>query len=174
MVGATALVTGVSAVFVGSLLLRTWLGHGGDSGTSHFRRIQILSHAAVEILGVILMVVHSQPAGYIGGRGPRSVVVNYAVTEGQILFLVPAYNEITQYVPGKQVTFQVAGKSSGPAPRYYGTVSVTGTANLPGLEQAPIVRRTNFVELWPPDVTTSVICLPMAKLEGSERLLIRG
>jgi hypothetical protein len=111
--------------------------------------------------------------GYIGGRGPRSVVVNYAVTEDQILFLVPAYNEITQYVPGKQVTFQVAGKSSGPAARYYGTVSVTGTANLPGLEQAPIVRRTNFVELWPPDVTTSVICLPMAKLEGSERLLMR-
>jgi hypothetical protein len=63
MVGAIALITGASAVFVGSLLLRTWLGHGGDSGTSHFRRIQILSHAAVGILGVILMVVHSQPAG---------------------------------------------------------------------------------------------------------------
>jgi nitroimidazol reductase NimA-like FMN-containing flavoprotein (pyridoxamine 5'-phosphate oxidase superfamily) len=112
--------------------------------------------------------------GYIGGRGPRSVVVNYAVTEDQILFLVPAYNEITQYVPGEQVTFQVAGKSSGPAPRHYDTVSVTGTANLPRLEQAPIVRRTNFVELWPPDVTTSVICLPMAELEGSERLLMHG
>jgi hypothetical protein len=51
---------------------------------------------------------------------------------------------------------------------------VTGTANLPRLEQAPIVRRTNFVELWPPDVTTSVICLPMAELEGSERLLMHG
>jgi hypothetical protein len=44
--------------------------------------------------------------GYIGGRGPRSVVGSYAVTEDQILFLVPAYNEITQYVPGKQVTLQ--------------------------------------------------------------------
>ena len=109
--------------------------------------------------------------GYIGGRGPRSVVVSYAVTDDQILFLVPAYNEITQYVPGKQVTFQVAGESSGPAPRYYDTVSVTGTANLPRLAQAPIVRRTNFVELWPPHMTTSVICLPMAELEGSERQL---
>ena len=109
--------------------------------------------------------------GYIGGRGPRSVVVSYAVTEDQILFLVPAYNEITQYVPGKQVTFQVAGESSGPAPRYYDAVSVTGTANVPRLEQSPIVRRTNFVELWPPDVTTSVICLPMAELEGSEKEL---
>ena len=109
--------------------------------------------------------------GYIGGRGPRSVVVSYVVTDDQILFLVPAYNEITQYVPGKQVTFQVAGESSGPAPQYYDTVSVTGTANPPRLAQAPIVRRTNFVELWPPDVTTSVICLPMAELKGSERQL---
>ena len=109
--------------------------------------------------------------GYIGGRGARSVVVSYAVTDDQILFLVPAYNEITQYAPGKQVTLQVVGESSGPAPRYYDIVSVTGTANVPRIEQTPIVRRTNFVELWPPDVTTSVICLPMAELEGSEREL---
>ena len=108
---------------------------------------------------------------YIGGRGPRSVVVNYAVTDDQVLFLVPAYNEITQYVPGKQVTFQVAGESSGPVPQYYDTVSVTGTANFSRLTQAPMVRRTHFVELWPPDVTTSVICLPMAELEGSETQL---
>ena len=58
MVSAIALVTGVSAVFVGSLLLRTWLRHGGASGTSHFRRIQILGHAAVGILGVVLVVVY--------------------------------------------------------------------------------------------------------------------
>jgi hypothetical protein len=108
---------------------------------------------------------------YIGGRGPRSVVVSYAVTDDQILFLVPAYNEITQYVPGKEVTFQVAGESSGPVPRHYETVSVTGTANFSRLAQASIVRRTNFVERWPPDMTTSVICLPMAELEGSERQL---
>ena len=66
MVSATALVTGVSAVFVGSLLLRTWLRHGGASGTSHFRRIQILGHAAVGILGVVLVVVH-----LAAGRDPR-------------------------------------------------------------------------------------------------------
>ena len=73
--------------------------------------------------------------GYIGGRGARSVVVSYAVTDDQLLFLVPAYNEITQYVPGKQVTFQVAGESSGPAPRHYDTVNVTGTANLRALNK---------------------------------------
>jgi nitroimidazol reductase NimA-like FMN-containing flavoprotein (pyridoxamine 5'-phosphate oxidase superfamily) len=109
--------------------------------------------------------------GYVGGRGPRSVAVSYAVTDDQILFLIPAYNEITQYVPGNLVTFQVAGESSGPAPRYFDMVSVTGTANFPRVEQAWVVRRTNFVELWPADVTTSVICLPMAEVEGSERQL---
>ena len=109
--------------------------------------------------------------GYIGGRGPRSVVVTYAVTDDQILFLVPAYNEVAQYVPGKQVTLQVGGECSGPAPRYYDRVSVTGTANLPRVEQAPIVRRTSFMEFWPPGVSTSVICLPMAEIEGSERQL---
>ena len=66
MVSAIALVTGVSAVFVGSLLLRTWLRHSGASGTSHFRRIQILGHAAVGILGVVLVVVH-----LAAGRDPR-------------------------------------------------------------------------------------------------------
>jgi hypothetical protein len=71
MVSAIALVTGVSAVFVGSLLLRTWLRHGGASGTSHFRRIQILGHAAAGILGAVLVIVISQPAGIRGGAGPR-------------------------------------------------------------------------------------------------------
>jgi hypothetical protein len=66
MVSAIALVSGVSAVFVGSLLLRTWLRHSGASGTSHFRRIQILGHAAVGILGVVLVVVH-----LAAGRDPR-------------------------------------------------------------------------------------------------------
>jgi hypothetical protein len=71
MVSAIALVTGVSAVFVGSLLLRTWLRHSGASGTSHFRRIQILGHAAVGILGVVLWSSISQLAGIRGGTGPR-------------------------------------------------------------------------------------------------------
>ncbi len=72
MVSAWPLITGASAVFVGSLLVRTWLGHGGASGTSHFRRIQILGHAAVGILGVVLVVVHLAAGREIRGRaGPR-------------------------------------------------------------------------------------------------------
>ena len=69
--------------------------------------------------------------GFVGGRGPRSVVVTYAVTDDQILFLVPAYNEVTQYAPGKQVTLQVAGECSGPAPRYYDTSQRDGHRESP-------------------------------------------
>ncbi|BAK33569.1 hypothetical protein MLP_05550 [Microlunatus phosphovorus NM-1] len=58
MVSAIALVAGVSAVIAGSLLLRTWIRHGGASGTTHFKRVQILGHASVGILGVILLIVH--------------------------------------------------------------------------------------------------------------------
>jgi hypothetical protein len=139
-----------------------------DSGETNLHATRGMSYGECRIW----LDHHSEgELGYIGGRGPRSVVVTYAVTDDQILFLVPAYNEITQYVPGKQVTLQVSGESSGTDPRYYDMVNVTGTANLACLEQAPIVRRTNFVEFWPPGVTTSVICLPMADLEGSERQL---
>jgi hypothetical protein len=66
MVGVIALVSGVSAVFFGSVLLRTWLRHGGASGTSHFRLLQILGHGAIGVLAVILVAVHLAV-----GRDPR-------------------------------------------------------------------------------------------------------
>ena len=87
MVNAIALVTGVSAVFAGSLLLRTWFRHGGASGASHFRRIQILGHAAIGMLGVVVVVVH-----LAAGRDPRwgwtaVVVLLTASTLGATMFL---------------------------------------------------------------------------------------
>ncbi len=66
MVSVIALVTGASAIFFGSLLLRTWLRHGGVSGTSHFRPFQILGHAAVGILAVVSVIIH-----LAAGRDPR-------------------------------------------------------------------------------------------------------
>ena len=66
MVSVIALVTGASAIFFGSLLLRTWLRHGGVSGTSHFRSLQILCHAAVGILAVVSLIIH-----LAAGRDPR-------------------------------------------------------------------------------------------------------
>jgi hypothetical protein len=67
MVSVIALVTGASAIFFGSLLLRTRLRHGGASGTSHFRPFQILGHAAVGILAVVSLIIH-----LAAGCDPRS------------------------------------------------------------------------------------------------------
>ena len=36
--------------------------------------------------------------GYQTGRGPRAVVVSYAVTDDQVVSRVPEYNEIGQYL----------------------------------------------------------------------------
>ena len=58
MVSVVALVTGASTIFFGSLLLRTWLRHGGVSGNSHFRPFQILSHVAVGILAIVAVIIH--------------------------------------------------------------------------------------------------------------------
>jgi hypothetical protein len=66
MISVIASVTGVSAIFVGLLLLTTWLRHGGVSGTSHFRPLQIFGHAAVGILAVASVVIH-----VTAGRNPR-------------------------------------------------------------------------------------------------------
>jgi hypothetical protein len=86
-VSAIALVTGVSAVFVGFLLLGTWLRHGGASGTSHFRRIQILGHAAVGILGVVLVVVQLAADRDPRWRWTAVVVLFTASALGATMFL---------------------------------------------------------------------------------------
>ena len=85
MVSAIALVTGVSAVSVGSLLLRAWLRHGGAYDTSHFRRIQILGLCGGRDPRVVLVVGH-----LAAGRDPRSgwvAVLFTASTLGATMFL---------------------------------------------------------------------------------------
>ena len=58
MISTVAVASGISAAVVGAMLLRTWLRHGGASGNSHFRRLQILGHATVGLLGVVLVLIH--------------------------------------------------------------------------------------------------------------------
>ena len=87
MVTAIALVTGVSAVFVGSLLLRTWLRHGGASGTSHLGPVQILGHAAIGMLGVVLVVVHLAAGRDLRWGWTAVVVLFTASALGATMFL---------------------------------------------------------------------------------------
>jgi len=101
---------------------------------------------------------HEGRLDYETGRGFRSVVVLYAIADGQILFRLPDYNDIVHYAPGERVTLEVdaAVTPSGDCT----TVIVTGTAQLMEIEQMGITADAVFDEPWPPDVTTSIIGLP--------------
>jgi nitroimidazol reductase NimA-like FMN-containing flavoprotein (pyridoxamine 5'-phosphate oxidase superfamily) len=102
---------------------------------------------------------------YQTGRGPRSVVVAYAITDEHIMFRLPDYNDIVHYAPGERVTLAVEGVRSTVGD--FETVTVTGQAELAGQRSAALTE-PRFEETWPSGVSTSVICLPMTEVEGFE------
>jgi len=108
---------------------------------------------------------HEGRLGYQSGRGHRSVVVFYAVTDDQILVRLPDYNDIVHYAPGAEISLDVDG---GTPAAHRETVTVTGTAELAENAHRPLIDQAAFEEDWPPDVRTSIICLPLDAVEGFE------
>jgi hypothetical protein len=108
---------------------------------------------------------HEGRLGYQSGRGHRSVVVFYAVAGDQILVRLPDYNDIVRYAPGAEISLAVDG---GTPAAHRETVTVTGTAELAESTHRPLIDQAAFEEDWPPDVRTSVICLPLNTVEGFE------
>ncbi len=100
--------------------------------------------------------------GYLSGRGPRSVVVSYALSGDQIMVRVPDYNDIVHYAPGAEVTLEV----DGPTDSIRETVSVTGTAALAGPQAR--VGDGALEDVWPDGIQTSVVCVPMTRVQGFE------
>jgi hypothetical protein len=74
MFGILAMITGVSAVLMGSVLLAIWLRHGGAAGRSHFRGFQVLGHATAGVVALILLVVYLA-AVHTRGMGWTSVAL---------------------------------------------------------------------------------------------------
>jgi hypothetical protein len=103
--------------------------------------------------------------GYQSGRGHRSAVVLYAVAGDEILVRLPDYNEIVRYAPGAEVSLDVDGRSP---TAHLETVIVTGTAELAEGAKRPLIDEAVFLEDWPSDVQTSIICLPLNAVEGFE------
>jgi hypothetical protein len=114
---------------------------------------------------------HEGRLGYLSGRGPRSVVVSYAVADHQILMRVPDYNDIAPYAPGAQVTLAVDGglEPGPPGEAAIEEVSVTGTAAYADPAQQPPVDTDQFAESWPTGIKISVDSLPLTQLSGVER-----
>ncbi len=77
--------------------------------------------------------------GHQTGRGRRTVVVNYAVTDDQVVLRLPEYNEICQYALGRLVTLNVSGTCSNTWLRT--EVAVTGVGHFPEERRRPSGHR---------------------------------
>ncbi len=65
---------------------------------------------------------HEGRLGYLSGRGPRSVVVCYAMAGDRIMLRLPDYNDIVHYAPGSEISLAVDGTGT----THRETVNVTG------------------------------------------------
>jgi hypothetical protein len=97
------------------------------------------------------------------GRGTRAVVVNYSVTDNQLLFRLPEYNEICQYAEGRQVTMSVSAIDTN---QTFTEVVVTGVGYLDE-NQAEVAVDIDPAERWPAGVSTHLMCLDLADVKGT-------
>src|SRR5690242_3298748 len=117
---------------------------------------------------------HEGRLSYLSGRGPRSVVVSYAVADDMILVPIPDYNEIAQYAPETEIRLDVgefaADDNTRPAVE---EVTVRGTARLRKSGPAGAVDEL-LGQTWPSSAKTSVLTLPLTRVEGFRRRLAPG
>ena len=100
--------------------------------------------------------------GYQTGRGPRAVVVSYAVTDDQVVSRLPEYNEICQYAPGRPITLRVSALTADT----FTEVVVAGIGHL--AEDRPRIAETvDLPEHWPAGVSTHLVCLDLTDVVGS-------
>ena len=97
------------------------------------------------------------------GRGTRSVVVNFSVTDDQLLFRLPEYNQICQYAEGRQITMSVSAID---ADHNFTEVVVTGVGYLDA-NQAEVARDIDPAERWPAGVSTHLMCLDLVDVTGT-------
>ncbi|MFL6064670.1 MAG: hypothetical protein ACJ72G_08375 [Friedmanniella sp.] len=99
---------------------------------------------------------------YQSGRGPRAVVVTYALDGDGVLVRLPSYNELLQYSRDAETTLEVDEVCS-PSGRS-ATVLVTGKPHI----CCPRSTALSCLEHWPHGVPTTVLKLPLTDVRGSE------
>lgn len=99
--------------------------------------------------------------GYLSGRGPRQVVLPYAVWDGRLVVRVPAYHEAAQHAAGRTVTFDVVEQV---APGTTERIEVQGHALL-GEPQGPVLEVLPD-EKWPEDLPSRLVWLQVHDLRG--------
>jgi hypothetical protein len=85
------------------------------------------------------------------------------VTDDQVVLRLPEYNEICQYAPGREITLNVSSVCATTRTE----VVVTGVGFVPD-HQANLLESVDLVEEWPAGISTHLICLDLAVVEGTE------
>jgi hypothetical protein len=99
------------------------------------------------------------------GRGPRSAIMIYGLTDQQMVFQIPEFSEVLQHSHGRRITFTV--ESAPPAPRHGHRVTVSGVAYRADLsDQQDLIDSVDLPEQWPAGITTRVMCLDLVEVEG--------
>ncbi|SEQ81790.1 hypothetical protein [Microlunatus flavus] len=104
---------------------------------------------------------HQGRLGYESGRGPRHVVLPYAVWDDRVVVRVPAYSEAAQHAADRVVTFDVVEPL---APGTAGRVEVHGHARLSAPEGAVLGALPD--EHWPADLPSRLVWLQVEDLHG--------
>ena len=106
--------------------------------------------------------------GHDTGRGPRAVVVSYAVADDRVVVRLPEYNEIRQYAPGRRITLSVSWVCA--RTHILTEVVVRGVGFVPD-HQSSLAAAVDPGEKWPPGISTQLICLDLAVVEGTTQRL---
>jgi nitroimidazol reductase NimA-like FMN-containing flavoprotein (pyridoxamine 5'-phosphate oxidase superfamily) len=107
---------------------------------------------------------HEGRLAYSTGRGPRCVVVNYAVHDDEIVLRVPEFNEICQYAPGCEVCLVIDEMLGGDGE--WVEVTASGVASVVDHCEHTSRERDDLDEVWPSGVTASTLRVPIAELHG--------
>jgi hypothetical protein len=91
-------------------------------------------------------------------------MTNYAVTDDQVVFRIPEYNELTQYAPGQYITLEVSENCG----TEVSEVSVTGVGHWAD-ETSAMDQTVDLRECWPPEVITRILRLDLTDIHGSTR-----
>lgn len=101
---------------------------------------------------------HEGRLGYLSGRGPRHVVLPYAVRDHELVIRIPLYNEAAQYARDDRVTFDVA-RLEGPAAERVEVVAHARAAEPGDDDLLPD-------EQWPADLPSRVVYLEVHDIHG--------
>jgi hypothetical protein len=102
---------------------------------------------------------------YLGGRGPRGVMVRYALSEGEVEFRVADYNDIVHYARGESVVLVVEGRASAESAQH--TIHVSGVAKVSSTGATTPDEEAQLDEAWPPGVVTTLLRLQITSVTGA-------